>query len=97
MKHVQWVELRNFWKELAPDILDKKFKKVIVDSIPVCFSIYLPCVIYRIEKYDFYSSSSKSIRNSVRFAESSMASFSDISSFFDFSRKAEMSKLILPY
>ena len=69
----------------------KGYKIVLVNGTLVCFTFYLP-VMHRIGKCpECYSSSSKSIRKSVRFSESSMASFSDISPFFDFFCKAARS------
>ena len=56
---------------------------------------YSPCVMCTNEnkRPQYYSSSSKSIRKSVRFSESLIASLSDSSSFFNFSWKEEKQAL----
>ena len=93
IKCITWVELMVFWRKMASFIcfITKSYKIVIVNGTLVCFTSYSP-VMGRIAKcIECYSSSSKSIRKSVRFSESSMASFSDISPFFDFFCKAARS------
>ena len=88
-----------FWRKMASFIcfITKSYKIVIVNGTLVCFTSYSP-VTGRIAKCpECYSSSSKSIRKSVRFSESSMASFSDISPFFDFSCKAARAGTIIVY